>query len=223
MRNFLFFIIFISAMPSFSAVYLKVVYIADSTVNCGINKCLLTRDSPTENYKVFDKTIEGFSYQEGFEYCLLIEIQTPGITETSVPSDSSQIKYVLKEIKSKIKTKGVLTKSAINIPDSSKWILYKLKMKEEMRTFSITKAFIQFNTNNNTLSGSTDCNGFFGNYSNDSVFKFLNINSTLLACKRSVETEFLSALNKTNRIKITSKLLYLYCDKKLLALFTRKK
>jgi heat shock protein HslJ len=223
MRKFLLFLIFFSAMPAFSAVYLKVLYIADSSVTCGMNTCLLTRDSPAENYRIFNKTIEGFTFQEGFEYCLLIEIQTPGITEPAQPFDSSQVKYVLKEIKSKIKTTAVLTKSVLNIPDSSKWILYKLKMKTETRTFSITKAFMQFDTKNNTVSGSTDCNGFFGNYSNDSVFKFLNISSTLLACKRSVETEFLSALNSTNRIKITSKLLYLYRDKKLLALFTRKK
>jgi heat shock protein HslJ len=96
-------------------------------------------------------------------------------------------------------------------------------MKDGTRTFSITKAFIQFNTNNNTAFGSSDCNGFTATYTNDSVFKLENMSSTLLACKRSVEKEFIAALTITNHIKITSKLLYLYDDKKLLAIFTRKK
>lgn len=208
----------------FSAVYLKVIYIADSMVVCGTDKCLLTRDAPTDIYRVIDKKIEGFNYQEGYEYCLLIEIQTPGVSDPPIPFDSSQIRYVLSEIRSKVKTSSVTTiKKGIDIPDSCKWMLYKLKMKDGTRTFSITKAFIQFNTYSNTLSGSSDCNGFNATYTNDSIFRIDNISSTLLSCKRSIEKEFMAALSTTNHLKITSKLLYLYNDKKLLAIFIRKK
>ena len=223
MRKLILILVLFSVTNVFSAVYLKVIYIADSSVTCGTEKCLLTRDAPTDVYHILDKKIEGFKYQEGFEYCLLIEVQTPGVSDPPIPFDSTQIKYVLSEIKSKIKTTKTIVNNGVYIPDSSKWILYKLKMKDGTRTFSITKAFMQFNTNNNTVSGSSDCNGFTATYTNDSVFKFENRSSTLLTCKRSVEKEFIAALTTTNHIKITSKLLYLYDDKKLLAIFTRKK
>jgi heat shock protein HslJ len=218
-----------SLFPAFSAVYLKVVYIADHSVDCGTQKCLLSRDAPTDTYHIFDKTIEGFSYEDGYEYCILMEIRTPSASTPLAPFDSSQIKYVLSEIKSKTKTKteGTVTvkQTSIAIPDSSKWLLYKLRLKDETKTFSIQKAYLQFDIKNNTVSGSSDCNSLNANFTADSTaFKFENIVTTKMACgKRSIETVFLNALNSTTKIKFTSKLLYLFKGKTMVALFTRKK
>jgi hypothetical protein len=39
----------------------------------------------------------------------IIEVQTPGISEPAVPFDSSQVKYVLSEIKSKTRKNNVDT------------------------------------------------------------------------------------------------------------------
>jgi len=224
-KNILFLLFFIS-LRSFSAVYLKVLYIADHTVDCADKKCLLTRDAPTDAYQIFDKKIEGFTYEAGYEYCILLEIQTPGISVPAVPFDSSQIKYVLSEIKSKTKTDTTKTvvNTRLSIPDTSKWTLYKLRTKDGTRTFSVTKAFMQFDMKNNTVSGNTDCNSFTASLSIDSSFKFENIITTKMAClKLSIEPEFLVAIKSVNKYKATAKLLYLYDDKKLVALFTRKK
>lgn len=226
MKKSILFLLFFSCLQTFSAVYLKVIYIADHTVNCGTKQCLLTRDSPTDAYTSFDKTIEGFTFQDGYEYCILIEIQTPGVSEPAIPFDSSHIKYVLSEIKSKIKTNNTKTpvNTKLSIPDSSKWTLYKLKMKDGTRTFSVSKAYLQFDMQNNTVSGSTDCNSFNATIADDTSFRFENIITTKMACKKiSIEKDFLAMMNSVNRYKISKKLLYLYHDKKLVALFTKKK
>ncbi|MBK9328003.1 MAG: DUF4377 domain-containing protein [Sphingobacteriales bacterium] len=68
---------------------------SDKQTDCDASKCLLTRDEPIGEWKAFSYPIEGFSYKEGYEYCLLVEVRT---------SDSSTLlKYTLSEIKSKIK------------------------------------------------------------------------------------------------------------------------
>ena len=226
MKKIIIFFVFFSFIEAYAAVYLKVIYIADHTMNCNEQKCLLVRDSPTDTFQLFDKKIEGFNYQEGFEYCLLIEVQTQGISEPAILKDSSKTKYVLSEIKSKIKT-DTTTKSLNNttsIPDSSKWILYKLKTKDGTKTFSVSKAYLQFDVKNNIAIGNTDCNDFTASFSLDTSLIFENIIITKMNCKRfSSESAFLNALNSTNKFKATPKLLYLYNDKKLVAIFTRKK
>jgi heat shock protein HslJ len=225
MKNFILFLFFFSIANVFSASYLKVIYVADYTINCGNKQCLLTRESPTDTFTVFNDNIEGFSYQKGFEYCILLEIETSNTTDTLTTENNNKIKYKLSEIKSKIPTNKLKTTVNTNfsIPDSSKWILYKLKMKDGTRTFSITKAYILFDIKNNTINGSTDCNSFNATIANDSLFKIENIITTKMACKKlSIEKDFLSMLHEVNKYKITKKLLYLYNNKKLLALFTRK-
>ena len=172
MRKLILFITFMVSLQAFSAAYLKVIYIADHKTECGTKKCYLIRDTPTDTFIVFDKEIEGFSYEEGFEYCIIIEVQTPGISEPAVPFDSSQIKYVLSEIKSKTRKNNAdtLKKTIVSIPDSSKWTLYKLRMKDgSTKTFTIQKAFLQFNTGNNIVNGNTECNTFNAGFSADST------------------------------------------------------
>lgn len=228
MKKIILFHIFFFSLQAFSAVYLKVVYIADHKVECGTKSCLLSRDTPTDAYQTFDKEIEGFSYLEGYEYCLLIEVQTPGISVPAVPFDAAQVKYVLSEIKSKIKTGQPtdMNKSSVNIPDSSKWLLYKLRLKDgSTRTFSIQKAYLSFDVNKGVLSGNTECNSFNAGFTADSSsFKIEHIVTTKMACgKHSIEPTFISMLNTATRYKITDKLFYLYKGKTLLGLFTRKK
>ncbi|MFN8297195.1 MAG: META domain-containing protein [Chitinophagales bacterium] len=212
---------------TFASVYLKVVYVADHAIGCGANKCLLVRDSPADSFSVFKNEIQGFTYEEGFEYCILMEIQTPGISEPAITSDSSQIKYVLSEIKSKTKTKIVVDtkKGTFNIPDSSKWMLYKLRMKEETKTFSIQKAYLQFDLKNNTVTGNTECNSLKAGFTADEAqLKFDNIITTKIACnKRSIEPTFLNMLSTSTNYKIVKNLLYIYKGKYLMALFTKKK
>lgn len=221
MKKIILFHIFFAAFQAFSSVYLKVLYVADHKTDCGTTKCLLTRDTPTDTFSVFNHTIGGFNYEEGYEYCLLVEVQQ---------SDSQQLKYILSELKSKTKTilntATALKKQFLSIPDSSKWMLYKLRMKDgSTRTFSLQKAYLQFDTKNNTVSGNTDCNALSAGFTIDSSsFKFDNIVTTKMACgKHAIEQEFLNMMNSATNYKVTSKLFYLLKGKTLLGLFTLRK
>lgn len=206
----------------FSENYYKVIYIADHKADCGNGKkCLLTRDSPSEVWEIFENNIEGFNYEEGYEYCVLAEIQYPF---SGGVSDSVHPKYILNDIKSKIKT-GKISQGIKNIPDSSKWILYKLKTRDGNRTFSMPKAYLQFYIKSNTISGNTECNDLSATFTIDSFqIKFENITTTKIACKkRSIEPDFLKMMKEASHYKIASNVLYIYKGKYLLAMFTRKK
>lgn len=211
-------LLLLTTYNSFSTDYLKVLYIADHQRDCGTQKCLLVRTSPEQPYEIWTQGIEGFSYTEGFEYCLLV---------TSKNTDSTHVSYVLNEIKYKNRTTIATTAASSHLlPDSSIWLLYKLRMKDgSTRTFSMQKAYLQFDTGHNTFSGNSDCNSISGDIVlTDSTIQFGNIVSTKMACgKHSIEPEFMQMLYSAARIKVTPKLLYLMKGKTLLGLFTRKK
>ncbi len=218
---------FSCTLPCISATYLKIMYIADHYTICdNEKKCLQIRENPTGEWSSFDKPIQNFTYEEGFEYCLLVEVQTPGVSSPPIPFDSTQITYVLSEVKSKIKTStSVATVMPSSMADSSKWQLYKLRMKDGTKTFSISKAYIQFDTKNNTVTGNADCNTFDAGFTIDSTsLKFDNIITTKATCKKhSYEPDFLQMLQVATQVKVTNKLLYIYKGKTLMALFTRTK
>ncbi|MFN8237094.1 MAG: META domain-containing protein [Chitinophagales bacterium] len=207
-------------LNGYSISYLKVMYVSDRQSDCDTGKCLLTRDEPIGEWKTFHYPIEGFNYKEGYEYCLLVEIQTSDSTPSA--------RYLLSEIKSKIKKDTAdagIAKPALPIADSSTWLLYKLKMKDGIKTFSLQKAYLQFDIKNNTVNGNTDCNTFNASISIDNTqLVFENILTTKMACKKhSIEADFLKALTSATHYKVASKMLYLYKGKSLLALFTKKK
>lgn len=230
-RNSLILFFLLIVKYSSSAVFLKVMYIADYTVNCTndtTKQCLLTRDAPTQAWLPFNYKIENFNYEKGFEYCILMEIQTQGVSEPALPFDSSQIKYVLSEIKSKTKktsTSNEIEQQKNALQNNSQWILYKIKTKDGTKTFSVSKANIQFNTTSNIITGNTDCNDLNASFiQSNQQLSFSSITTTKMACKkRSIEPYFLEMLQKTNTFKIKKNILYLYNGNYLLGLFTKKK
>ena len=228
MRNIFFIFFLFSSLNEKAASYLKVLYIADHKIECNQSQaCLLTRESPTGEWKSFDYTIEGFNYLAGYEYCILLEVQMSSVSKPTFSSDSVNVKYVLSEIKSKTKTDSSKNTDIPKtyITDSSKWMLYKLKRKDGTQTFSISKVYLQFGMANEIITGNTDCNTFHAGFSIDSAqLKLKDLAVTNSPCgKHALQPEILKVLNEMTNYKVTSKLLYLYKGKYLLALFTRKK
>lgn len=156
MKKLALILFFFTSLNTFSAVYLKVMYIADYRVNCSndtTKKCFVVRDNPTDEWSVLNYPIENFVYEDGTEYCVLVQIQTPGVSQPPIPFDSSQIKYVLSEIKSKTVNQQVIKEQTVNsIADHSRWILYKLKTKDEIKTFSVAKENMEFNLAENKVT-----------------------------------------------------------------------
>ena len=218
MAQLFFICIFIlSATTLHAAEYLKIMYIADTTANCGDAKCLYYRNSPEEQYRILTVPIEGFTYKEGFEYCILVAAKN---------IDSLHTSYKLQDIKAKIKLqKNTDTSHSAAINDTA-WWLYKLRMKDGgIRTFTLQKAYLKFDFYTHTFIGYSDCNTISGEFTiTATAIKFDNIVSSNIACgKHSIDKEFMQLLYTADTIKISGKLLYLTKRKTLLGLFTLKK
>jgi hypothetical protein len=72
-------------------------YVGSAQVDCvGVapQQCLLVRESLDEDYSYFYSTIEGFDYEPGYTYELLVE-KTP---VENPPADGSSIRWTLVEV-----------------------------------------------------------------------------------------------------------------------------
>ena len=78
----------------------KTIYVGPVLVDCegvGPQKCMLVRNNPQDEYTLFYDQIEGFDYEEGYEYKLVVReeaIENP-------PADASSIKWTLVRVESK--------------------------------------------------------------------------------------------------------------------------
>jgi len=100
--------IILVVLLQFSCKTTKTVYLADHQVDCqgvGPQKCLLFKENPSDEWTYFYNTIEGFVYQEGYNYTLEVAIEK---IETPM-ADESDLKYRLIKIIKKEKTKNKLS------------------------------------------------------------------------------------------------------------------
>ncbi|NOX63741.1 MAG: META domain-containing protein [Chloroflexi bacterium] len=89
--------------PSISAPEMRILYVAPALADCKgaiSQKCLLIKDAPDGNYQLFYEQIEGFAYEEGYEYEILVEI-----TQEETPAAGQPTRhYALIEVISKTST-----------------------------------------------------------------------------------------------------------------------
>ena len=75
----------------------KTIYVGPYTVDCvGVapQQCMLVKESPEDEWASYYDRIEGFVYEDGFEYKLQIleeEVENP-------PADASSVRWVLIEV-----------------------------------------------------------------------------------------------------------------------------
>ena len=97
------FLLMIMACTSNTEVQSKMLIVADHLENCvgvGPQSCMLVKENPEEEWTYFYDQIEGFEYEEGYTYELLVnEIPVP-----NPAADASSLRYELKNIISKTPT-----------------------------------------------------------------------------------------------------------------------
>lgn len=72
-------------------------FVGPEMVDCvgvGPQQCMLVRADPADDYEFFYQTIEGFNFEPGFEYELLVQVDTV----ENPPADGSSLSYTLVEI-----------------------------------------------------------------------------------------------------------------------------
>src|SRR4051812_2003908 len=80
----------------------KILYIDSKKSDCvGVSKrkCFLVRETPDEEWQLFYNSIEGFNYEPGFTYKLLVETRKV----SNPPADGSSLRWILKDVLEKSK------------------------------------------------------------------------------------------------------------------------
>ena len=150
-------------------------------------ECLQVKEANDKDWKFFYASIEGFDYQEGYNYTLKVEKSK----RDKVPADASAFTYKLKKILKKEKSQNVIEKSNFL---NEKMILTKLKGE------SITTAKVYLTMNNGKLYGKSGCNNFKANYKlENNTIEVSLLGGTLMACDSDamkLESNFLKALEQ---------------------------
>ena len=76
---------------------IETLYVGPELVDCvGVapQKCLQVKRDPNAEWEFFYSTIDGFTYEEGFEY----ELRVAVVTVANPPADASSLRYELVEI-----------------------------------------------------------------------------------------------------------------------------
>ncbi len=133
----------------------KTVYVGPIVVDCegdGPQKCLLVKENPDDEYTLFYEQIEGFEYEEGYEY----ELRVREETVEDPPADVSAIKWTLIE---------VVSKTLVGLPlEGTLWRL-ESHINTQGKSVGVlpdTEITAQFEAGE--IGGSAGCNRYFGSY-----------------------------------------------------------
>ena len=170
----------------------KHIYVADHLVDCvGVapQKCMLIKDKIVDNWTNFYGNIEGFTYEEGYEYLLNVKIETI----KNPPADSSSLKYTLIEVFEKKKTQK---QTALN----NKWEVISMNGIDSLEI----NPTIQFDEKEKRISGFSGCNNYFGAYSTEkNNLSFSQMGSTRKMCPdMTIENTFVNYLKSVSYYKI---------------------
>ena len=140
----------------------KTIYVGPELVDCvGVapQKCMLVKEYQDDDYTLFYDQIEGFDYEEGYEYKLVIreeQVENP-------PADASSIKWTLVSVESK---EHVAETGAVQLEDTD-WVLVSYMDQEGVLAEPLpgTNTTAQFQ--DGQVNGNAGCNNFFGGYEVD--------------------------------------------------------
>ena len=201
--KYLFFLLILACNPK-NEEMLKTLYIADHLEDCtgvGDQKCMLVKDNPEGEWTYFYDQIQGFEYEEGFTYEINVELQKV----ENPPADAPSIKYILKEIVSKV--------PGDTSEQNSEELLGKWKVirMDGLETIEINPTF-EFMEDENRVAGFAGCNNYFSSYTvSGNELRMGVAGATRKMCPdMSVEDTFLKHLEKIASYKIVNNELHLF-------------
>lgn len=182
----------------------KTLFIGPELVECtGVapQQCMQVREDPNADYQLFYSSIEGFTFEPGYEYELLVRVDTVA----NPPADGSSLKYTLIEVVNQTPVAAVGKPEVMPVPTEgaeligNRWIVETylnaggelvapLADKELTATFDLER-----------VSGESGCNNYFAGYSVDGdTLTISQAGSTMMACEPAElmqqEADFLAAL-----------------------------
>lgn len=198
-------------------------YVANHKASCtGLSSqmCYLMKNSPNGIWQSYYNDIEGFSYEEGFEYEILVNkkvIENP-------PADGPSFVYKLVNIVKKTPTM-VISQNHREMLDQKEYYLKRIRVNNKPENFTEGQnVYIMFILNDNIVRGMDGCNSFSGNViiNKDSI-SFSNFAVSEMFCQEvKVDKLFHELTGNVNRYRISGNLLKFYNGKKLLLEFSLK-
>lgn len=182
----------------------QTLYVGDHLVDCtGVaeQKCMLVRENPEDDWSYFYDSIEGFEYEEGYDYAIRVEV----LTVDNPPADGSSLKYVFKEMISKV---PVVADQQDVAGLLGSWKVTQIEGIEEMKIFPT----FEFSEEENRVFGFAGCNNYFATYElNGDEIKIGAAGATRKMCPdMTVEDQFLKHLDKIASYKVINGELQLF-------------
>jgi heat shock protein HslJ len=190
----------------------KTLYVGPNLADCvGVapQKCMMVKENPGDEYQMFYGTIEGFDYQEGFEYSLVVRVEKV----ENPPADASNLKYTLVSVESKTAvqpTAQPTAKAEVKMPGQTYRLDWYLNDQGEktnlLPSTEITLAFVD-----GRIAGNSGCNQYGGGVQIDG--KSIEVGalmSTMMACEEQVmnqEQAYQAALGSAATFEITEETL----------------
>ena len=190
--------------PSPSGVEEKTIYVGPVLMDCvgvGPQKCMLIRENPQDEYTFFYDQIDGFDYEEGFEYKLVVKEETV----ENPPADASSIKWTLVRVESK---EPVPVAGSGELEDKN-WVLKSYldqagELIDVSSEINITAAF-----EDGQVKGVAGCNDYFGGYQiAGNEISISSLASTEMFCidppgVMDLESAYLSAMATAATFEVT--------------------
>lgn len=184
----------------------KTVYVGPELVDCvGVapQKCLQVKENPGDEYTLFYGQIEGFEYEEGYEYKLVVreeKIENP-------PADAPDFKWTLVEVVSKSPVQPTATPETPQSLESQLYTLdwYLSAGGEQVQVLPDTE--ITAEVKEGMIAGSAGCNRYSAGFQMDGdQIKIEGAITTLMACPDPImqqEQAYLETLQKAASYSIS--------------------
>ena len=183
----------------------KTLLVADRKIACaGEFECIQIKEKASAPWRFYSDTIEGFNYEEGYEYKISVQ---PLQTKNTL-SGIYEEKYKLLRVITKTKTGYNPTEKLGN----KKWVLYTMDDTKTVLTMQDTAISIQFSMKDGKLKGKNACNSFTGSFSaQGDKISIINIASTKMLCKaEQLEKILFNFYSNVTTWKISGNILTLY-------------
>lgn len=156
----------------------KTVYVGPELVDCvgvGPQKCMQVKSAPGDEYSMFYDTIEGFDFEPGYEYELLVreeQVENP-------PADASSLRWVLVSQLSKEPVSGS-TSAQLEGPE---WSLQLYLNAEGELVEPLPGTYTSAIFMDGQVNGNAGCNSYFGGFEADgSSLSISSLASTEMFC-----------------------------------------
>jgi heat shock protein HslJ len=210
------------AEPTTAAGRVITAWVGPELVDCvGVapQQCMQVKTNPDGEYTLFYDQIDGFDFQEGYEY----EIQVLVEPVANPPADASALKYTLVEVVSQTPVtaeeveeaeEGVMPVTEDLTLEGPTWLLESYLDIEGNLTARLPQTRVTINFAEGEVSGTAGCNNYFGPYQADGNSLTIGpLGSTMMMCIQddtaTQETAFLANLGNVASYDIVNNQLQL--------------